>query len=150
MEFELHYPFWIRMWYTELVLRELSQKYLWGLYAGSNIIEKYWKTMLTNWPRKLKFLGETNTSSFRNESCIEVPWWLSRLRIQGCPFCGSGYCCDMGLIMPQAEPKKKKKKKRERESCRNEKWTKAQKNHVPKHSVFLHSKFKECYNKKNH
>ena len=29
---------------------------------------------------------------------LGVPWWLSRLRIQHCHYCGSGYCCGGGLI----------------------------------------------------
>ena len=28
--------------------------------------------------------------------CMEVPWWLNRLRIQHCHYCGLGHCCDSG------------------------------------------------------
>ena len=47
--------------------------------------------------------------------CLEVPWWLSGLRIWHYHCCGLGHYCGAGLIpgpknfpMPWAQPKKKK------------------------------------------
>ena len=58
-----------------------------------------------------------------------LPWWLSRLRIQHCYCCGSGYSCGLGMIpgwqnstwgrwdkkKQTKKPKKKNQKKKERE-----------------------------------
>ena len=29
---------------------------------------------------------------------VEVPMWLSRLKMQSCHCCGSGHCCGMSLV----------------------------------------------------
>ena len=46
-----------------------------------------------------------------------VPWWLKGLRIRHCHFCGSGYCCGMGLILGSGtftclRPSQKRKEKK--------------------------------------
>ena len=66
-------------------------------------------------------LAKVHTGGNCNVSIKGVPLWLSRLKIQHCHCCDSGYCCGVGSVpgprtsaycgYSQKEEKKKKKKR---------------------------------------
>lgn len=47
---------------------------------------------LNDYPQRVPQDTEKNKTG-KLKQCLEVPWWLRGLMIQGCPF-----CCRMGLI----------------------------------------------------